>query len=151
MEPNLNKRIHVFVRQEHVDEGACGDPNHCMIKIAVAQAVGIANLYIRVDARGVGITRRKDYRERAFMPLIAYKKMLAFDRDATVEPFDFWLTFHKTSAVAPTSDERRAQINGNREKRKAEGRPDKRYGLAKRLKGVAFTAEAAKELGVSPS
>jgi hypothetical protein len=142
MEPNLNKKITVAVRREHIDEGKCGDPNHCMIKLAVADAIGIANGYVRVDATGVSITRRKDYRERAFLPKPALRAMLEFDRKKEVEPFTINLTFLPTTRVAKTSPERRAQVNAARAQRKAEGRPDKKYDMAKRLIGVAMATDA---------
>jgi hypothetical protein len=148
--PNLNKIVHVSIRQEHIDEGECRDPNKCMIKLAVAQAIGVPHAYIKVDARGIRITRRKDFREAAFMPMAAVKAMLAFDRREAVEPFTVKLEFHKTTRVAKTSPERRKQVNAARAQRKAEGRPDKSYGLSKRLKGIAFTAEAARQLHLDP-
>jgi hypothetical protein len=151
MKPNLNKRVTVEIRREHITEGACGDPNKCMIKLAIAEAIRVPHGYIKVDARGVRLTRRKDYREGAFLPMIAYKKMLAFDNGQTVEPFSIRLNFVKTDAVKkPASAERKAQINAARATRKSSGRPDKKYTLAKRLRGIAFTSEAAKELHIDP-
>ena len=151
MKPNLNKRVTIEIRREHITEGACGDPNKCMIKLAIAEAIRVPHGYIKVDARGVRLTRRKDYREGAFLPMVAYKRMLAFDRGEAIEPFSIRLTFVKTDLVKkPASAARKAQINAAREQRKASGRPDKRYTLSKRLSGIAFTSEAAKELHIDP-
>jgi DNA-binding XRE family transcriptional regulator len=142
MEPNLNVNVRIVVTQAHIDEGACRDPNKCMIKLAIAEALGVAHGYIRVDATGVRITRRKDYRERADLPRKALHALLAFDRNERVEPFDFMLRFRKTTRVVKSTPERRTQINAARATRKAEGRPDKTYDLAKRIAGVASTSPA---------
>jgi hypothetical protein len=148
--PNLNRKVRVIVRQAHIDEGECRDPNKCMIKLAVAEAIGIPHGYIKVDARGIKITRRKDYREAAFVPEQAYKAMLAFDQGQPVEPFTMTLEFHKTTRVYKNTDERRQQINAARRQRKAEGKPDRTYsGPSKRLIGIAMTAESAQRVGLT--
>jgi hypothetical protein len=115
-----------------------------MIKLAVGRAIGVAHGYIHVDATGISVTRRDDYREKAFMPLRVYKRMLMFDNPDTrsrVKPFSFWLTFHPTTKVVKR--DKRA-VNAARRIRvaaaRARGEKPKVYSLAKRIAGVAIGA-----------
>lgn len=148
--PNLARHVKVRVTQADILEADCGDPNKCMIKVAVARAIGVPHGYIRVHATGIAVTRRQDYREKAFLPKTAYVNLLRFDfnRDA-VKPFTFNLEFRKTTRVHHSTSERRAQVNRARARRKEEGRPDKQYSLSKRLQGIAVTAELAAACGLS--
>jgi hypothetical protein len=150
-EPNLNKSVRIHIRQEHIDEGKCRDPNKCMIKLAIAEALGIAHGYIKVDSRGIRVTRRKDFREIAYMPDKAVRALLAFDRKEPVKPFSVMLQFHKWTRVAkPASNDRREQINDARRKREAEGRTDRKYtGPSRRLMGISLTAETVRRVGLS--
>lgn len=145
---NLKKNVRVHVTRRDIEEGKCTDPNKCMIKLAVARAINIPHGYIRVDSTGVSITRRNDYREKAFMPRTAVVNMFRFDNKQQIEPFYFVLKFVKTTRVHKATAERREKVNQARARRKAEGRPDRQYSLAKRLRGVAVTAEMAAEIGL---
>lgn len=144
--PNLGKTVMINVTAHDIEEGKCRDPNKCMIKLAVARAIDIPHGYIKVDATGVSITRRTDYREKAFLTHNALINMLRFDQKQQVKPFKFKLVFHKTSKVYKASEQRKAQVNAARHKRKAEGRPDKKYNLHQRVAGIAIDSTIAKAI-----
>jgi hypothetical protein len=114
-----------------------------MIKVAVARAIGVPHGYVKVDATGISVTRRKDYREKSFIPRTAIKHMLQFDKDPTqVKPFSFYLEFRKTSPVYKSTKERREQINKARK-----GKSQRKYNISERIAGIAVTDWAlAKEL-----
>ena len=143
---NLRKEVTISVTQHDIDEGKCKNPNKCMIKLAVARAINIPHGYIKVDATGISITRRNDYREKSFLSHNAIVNMLRFDQNKEVRPFRFKAVFHKTSKVYKASDHRQKQVNAARKKRIAEGRPDKKYNLHQRIAGVAIDKELAAEI-----
>src|SRR5262252_7260123 len=147
--PVLDKRVRVSVTALDIKWAKGCDPNKCMIKVATARAINVPHGYIRVDSTGVAVTRRNDFREKAFLPRVAVKAMLMFDDETTrdlVKPFSFWLEFHKTSRVHKASAERKEAINAARRARVAAGNPDRRYTLTKRIKGIAITQELAEEI-----
>lgn len=138
--------VRVYVSQHDIDDGKSCDPNKCMIKIAVARAINIPHGYIKVDATGISVTRRTDYREKAFLPKAAVRNMLLFDKPDTrntVKPFSFIATFHKTSRVVRSSEERKARINLLRRRRAAAGIKPKKYTLHMRVRGLSAPKEGA--------
>jgi hypothetical protein len=133
------KRVKISGTQADIDEGKCGDPNKCMIKLAIRRAIKCPHGYINVKANRISITRRPDYRERAFLSDIAARNMVLFDKDkSAVKPFVFWAEFQRHTNIVKRD---REQVNAARRKRRAEGRPDKTYSLAKRIVGLASTVQ----------
>jgi hypothetical protein len=140
----VNMRIHV--NQRNIDEGKCGDPNHCMIKVAVKHAIG-GHGYVNVDASGISITRRPDYREKAFMPRKVRELMLVFDKwgrggrvgPCPVKPFSFKLTFVRTSSITKRDN---GAVNAKRRERIATGWKQKKYDMRKRIAGIATSLRA---------
>lgn len=116
-------RILIEVSKEDIDEGMCGLPNKCMIKLAVKRAIG-GHGYVKVESSGIAITRRDDFRERAFLPRPAQRAMVAFDNKEPVRPFSFWLHFMKTSRIEKRDPDK---VNATRQKRKATGWKQPKY------------------------
>jgi hypothetical protein len=106
-----------------------------MIHVALKRAINMAHGYVHVTTNGIYITRRDDYRERAFVPNIAAQNIVLFDDGKKVKPFDFWLEFLQHTKVVKVSRHRREQIN---EARRKAGRPVKKYNISQRVAGVAF-------------
>lgn len=139
-------RVRIPVTQADIDDGMSCDPNKCMIKIATARAVNVPHGYIKVDATGISITRRTDWREKAFLPKAAVRNMLLFDKPdtrKTVKPFTFTAIFHKTTQVVRSSEERKARINLLRRRRAAAGIKPKKYTLHMRVRGLSTPKEGA--------
>jgi len=132
--------ITVHVTQQDIDDAECGNPNKCAIKLAVKRSLDMSHGYIHVDAGGVSITRRPDYREKADLPrrmrnwIVAFDRHLEYGRPAP-SPTSFPLHFRKTSPIIKRDTE---QVNAARRKRVAEGRPDRRYPV-RRSAGIATT------------
>lgn len=134
------KTMNINVTQADINAATCADPTHCMIHIAVKRAIG-GHGYVKVDARGVFITRRDDYREHAVLPRRAYRKMLQFDKDrASVGPFAFGLTFAKTTKIHKYSDKQLEKRENNRRALRAAGKL-KKWNPAERYTGVAFSEQ----------
>lgn len=99
----MSKKFPTIMRasiiKQDIEEAACRDPNKCMIRMAVARALGIGHHYIHVDSTGVSITRRPDYREKAFLPASFVKNMLKWDRGEEIKPFTGTLKFFKTTSI----------------------------------------------------
>jgi len=145
---NFNKKVRCYVTKQMIEDAKCGDPNKCMIKLAVAKGINGPGLYIKVDSTGVAITRRNDRREKAFLPRVVVNNMVRFDNNKeSVTPFSFTLHFIPTTRVSKSSAERKAQVNAARRKRKENGRPDKKYDLHTRVKGLAVSPQLLEEVG----
>lgn len=135
-----NLKIHVT--KDDIDEGKCGLPNKCMIKLAVKRAIG-GHGYVAVDSTGIAITRRSDYREKAFLPRPVVEAMYLFDQDKSkVKPFSFTAHFFKTSKIARPETEGALERKRARRKRlRAQGKdPDfggKRNNIRQRIVGLA--------------
>jgi hypothetical protein len=72
--------------------------------------------------------------------------MLLFDKPDTrntVKPFSFTATFHKTTRVVRSSEERKARINLLRRRRIAAGIKPKKYTLHMRVRGLSAPKESA--------
>lgn len=135
------KTVRVHVRQADIDDAECGLPTKCMIKVALKRALNLAHGYIHVDATGVSISRNGRYREKAFLPRPAMVNMVSFDKDkSAVKPFNFQLTFFKTTKVADAA--RLAITNrATRKHRAKKGYVPKKYNMRQRVIGMAI-AEA---------
>lgn len=128
--PNTMK---VDVLQRHIDAAECRLPLRCMHKLAITEAIlavagADTDVRVKVDGSGIAVRRRKDYRERAFLPPQAIKSMLAFDRGEPIKPHSYTIKFVKTARIAKTSEEAKAKnlaaVKKNRAKRISEGIPE---------------------------
>ena len=146
LKPNLAKRVAINVSNTDIHESECRDPNKCMIKVAVARALRIPHGYIHVDATGISVTRRDDFREKAFLPKTALKNMLKFDKKQydELKPFRFMAEFHKTTKVVKSTAKRKARINELRNARLAAGIKPRKYNLKSRVVGIAFSKDLLK-------
>jgi len=129
------KHLQIDVTQANIDEGKCGKPNLCMIKLAVKHAVG-GHGYVKVDATGIAITRRDDYREKFSWPSSrhpALLAMVAFDQNKPVKPFSFVANFRKTSNIEKRDQ---TKVSATRRKRRTEVGPDRKYDIRSRIVGV---------------
>lgn len=132
------KKMTFHLKQEQINKSSCSDPTDCMIYHVVKETIG-GHGYVKVDARGVFITRRSDYREHAILPRHVYAKMRQFDVDKSkVTPFSFTLTFHKTSKIHRYTKEEIAQREKTRKVLRKAGKI-KKYDPSERYKGVAFS------------
>jgi hypothetical protein len=127
------------VLQCDIDEGEGCNGNKCMIHRCVQRTLGGIK-YIHVDATGLSVTRRTDYREKAFLPRKVYKYLLQYDTEkkagvtCTVKPFSFAVKFEKTTPIwQQATPERRAQKSAYDKKRTRKQYP-KRY----RYEGVTL-------------
>jgi hypothetical protein len=134
------RKLHICVTQADIKTGLDCNPRHCMIKLATSRAIRVPHGYVHVDATGISITRRIDYREKAFMPRRALAQMLRIDNGETVKPFNFWVEFHPHGRIRKRDKEK---VNAVRRVRnaalRAQGKKPKTYSLRKRLIGVAMT------------
>lgn len=144
------KNVSIVVTKEIIEEAKCRLPTKCMLKVAAENALRKmgcdGRLYIHVDATGVAITRRNDYREKAFLPAPFVKAMLAFDREEEVKPFRGTLKFFKTTRIQHSSEEAKKKNRATTAKwhaeRKAAGKKQKRS-PNQRVVGLTDTTEAA--------
>jgi hypothetical protein len=130
------EKLTIHVSRAHIAEGECRQPTKCMIRLAVKHAIG-GHGYVKVDATGIAITRRDDYREKFHWPSARHKAvraMIAFDKKEPVEPFTFVAKFQRTTKIVKRDT---VQVNRWRDARKAAGRPDKRSDMKKRIIGLA--------------
>jgi hypothetical protein len=136
------KRVRISVTAEDIESSNCGDPTDCMIHHAVKRTIG-GHGYVKVDGRGVFITRRSDYREHAVLPKIAYQNMRKFDRNKkSVSPFDFYLDFNKTTKIHKYSREQIEKREVTRRKLRKDGKL-KKYDPSERYVGIAFSNQRA--------
>lgn len=141
--PNMKKKVKVNVLQRDIDEGECRKPHKCAIKLSVARAIDVPHGYIKVDATGISVTRRTDFREKAFLPNSVKVYMVKFDKKLPVKPFTFTAVFHKTSKVYKSTAARRAQVNANRNRRLSEGHKPPKYNLHQRVIGLSVPKDLA--------
>lgn len=135
-----SKTLTVHVTKDDINNAECGNPNGCMIKVALKRALNLAHGYIHVDASGISISRNGMYREKAFMPRSAQARMLAFDQQQQVSPFRFKVTFFKTTKVGKLSEEQRGKYTL---RAKANKSAKKKYNMRSRVIGVAIGGVAA--------
>lgn len=130
--PKLAKEVTIDVTQPDIDGAQCRRPTRCMIAVALRRILNMAHGYVHITTRGVFITRRSDYREKAFLPKLAARNLILFDDGKPVAPFKFKLEFLRGTPVVKVSSERRKQIN-----RARAGKPRKAYDIKDRIQGVA--------------
>lgn len=134
------ENLRIDVKQRDIDDGKCLLPNKCMIKLAVKRAIG-GHGYVAVDSTGISITRRSDYREKAFLPRAALAAMVQFDKDKTkVKPFSFVAKFFKTTKIGKTlRGDHAKRLKRQAETRKKTG-AGKLYAARRRVIGLATAA-----------
>lgn len=136
------KTLRIYVTKDDIEGSKCKDPTDCMIYHAVKRTIG-GHGYVKVDARGVFITRRDDYREQATLPRSVYGKMLQFDEDkSSVRPFNFTLHFNLTTKIAKYTKEEIEKREERRRELRGQGKI-KKYDPAKRYMGIAFSEKRA--------
>ncbi len=134
-----SKTVTVHVTKDDIQNAECGNPNGCMIKVALKRALNLAHGYIHVDASGISISRNGMYREKAFMPRSAQVRMLAFDRKDDVKPFRFKATFFKTTKVADAA-RRVITTKAMKKFRAKKSYVEKKYDMRSRVIGIAVGA-----------
>lgn len=153
MRSKYPKEVEIEVTAAHIASSKCGNPTHCMIRHAVAEQLGLVHGYVRVDATGVSITRRPDFREKSPLPKGARDALVIFDECGRlglnplehIEPFSLKLKFQKTTKVKKVSAERAEQIEKARKSRAAAGGKGKIY-PTERFAGVAVSQRVARKL-----
>jgi hypothetical protein len=132
------ENVKITVTQADINSATCADPTHCMIHFAVKRAIG-GHGYVKVDARGVFVTRRDDYREHAVLPKHVYQKMLQFDRDkSSLRPFSFTLKFKKTTKIQKYTAKQLEHRENTRRALRDAGKL-KKWNPAERYTGIAFS------------
>lgn len=147
-------RVNVGITKYDIEHGKCGDPTHCMIRVAIGRELGLVHGYVKVDATGVSVTRRPDYREKAKLPKSALDALMIFDECGRlgldpldyVRPFNFALQFKKTTKVVKVSAERKQQIREAKAARFASGKPDRVSFKRSRIAGVSVSQKVAARL-----
>jgi hypothetical protein len=149
-------KLTVEVIQRDIDEGKCGLVSKCMEKISIERALRKidpkgGDHKVRIDA-GIVKFALKGYRWRGITPKIAKRSLIQFDKEARarakaekegrqhvsrVKPHKYRMEVERMSKITPFTKERLAQVYEARERRAAEGRPDKRtYDLHHRVVGL---------------
>jgi len=126
-----------------------------MLKLAIAGSMGLVHGYMRVDATGVRLTRRPDFREKGELPRWVLDKLVLFDAIKKIgldpldyiNPFEFDLYLTPYARVEPKATEaRKKQINDARKARKARGEPDKQYFMRARVDGLHIGRQLAAQI-----
>ena len=149
-------KLKVEVIQRDIDEGICGSTSKCMEKVSIERALRKkdprgGDHKVRIDA-GIVKFALRGYRWRGITPKVAKRSLIAFDKEAKarakaekagvkhisrVKPHSYWLEAERLTKIVPFTKERMAQVNEARNRRAAEGRPDKkRYDLHTRVTGL---------------
>lgn len=146
----------VNVLAKDISEGLCGLPGKCMEKIAIERVLRAkdpkgGDHHVRIDAGTVKFNLF-GYRWRGIPPKIAKRSLIQFDKEekarrkarkkgeeftSKVQPHEYRLEAQKTTKIVPFTAERMKQVNAARNRRAAEGRPDRKdYNLRKRVVGL---------------
>jgi hypothetical protein len=146
--------VEVIVRD--IEEGKCRLIGLCMEKVAIERALRKLDLKggdhkVRIDGGDLRYTYR-GYRYHGHVPKVAKRALIQFDKEhkararaerlglpfkSKVQPHKYRVETIRGSKVEKFTRERMDQINAARERRKAEGRPDKkRYDLRYRVEGL---------------
>jgi hypothetical protein len=131
------EKTRIHITDPMIDAAKGCSPTACGIHLATKKAIG-GHGYVHVDASGVSITRRDDYREKAFLTRPLTRWMIAFDKwtrsaGPRPKPMSATLTFFKTSKIVKRD---RDEINRAREARKANGWKEKKYNIHERIVGL---------------
>lgn len=100
------------------------DTGKCMVRQAIKKLVPDAGVW--VDGRIVRI-KKDGMIHTSPTPAIAWSSIAAYDVGLQVKPFSFKLKIVNVRPSRSIPEYRKIQINAARNKRAAEGRPDKRY------------------------
>ena len=153
-------KFKVNVLQRHIDEGECGYSNRCMEKLAITSALikhlglnperdadEINKLKVKIDSTGIKFNYDGYRYVMAPPPKDARKNLIAFDKAkgdpvklARIKPHNYTVIAARTSKIEPFTRERQDQINRARQRRIAQGRPDKpapRNTVHERVVGMA--------------
>lgn len=137
-------RVAVSVTKSDIVDGECRIASLCMQKMAIARAVQSMfpnepahKLHVRVDGGHIKFNVA-GYRWKGDTPAAAKKALIDFDREVEVRPHKYTFTATRKGKVVAMPRERQIQINVARDKRKAEGRPDKTYNASVRKRIVGF-------------
>jgi hypothetical protein len=149
-------RVKVEVIQRDIEEGVCGSTSKCMEKVSIERALRKkdprgGDHKVRIDA-GIVKFALKGYRWRGITPSVAKRSLIQFDKEAKarlkaekagvkhvskVKPHQYWLEAERMQKIVPFTRERMDQVNAARDRRRAEGRPDRtRYDLHTRVTGL---------------
>ena len=135
-------KFKVNVTQQHIDDGACRLASKCMEKLAVQDA--LRHEYprqqdpfsVRIDGAHCSFNA-EGYRWKADTHRVAKKALIDFDHKKSVAPHSYTLEAERKNKIIRNSRDRTKQINDARKRRAAEGRPDKKYTLHRRVVGLA--------------
>ncbi|MGY3278160.1 hypothetical protein [Bradyrhizobium sp. S3.7.6] len=137
-------KVQVGVTSIDINDGECRVATLCMEKVAIARALKTMfpnepahKLHVRVDAGHIKFNIA-GYHWRADTPAAAKKALIDFDRNVEVRPHKYTFTATRLGKVQPMSRDRQIQINVARDRRKAEGKPDKIYNAAIRKRIVGY-------------
>ena len=131
----MKKRERIYVSQENIDNGECGNGRKCPIRLGVKDSLNLGHGYCHVDATGISITRKGDWREKAFIVKSALRWLLDYDKRKPVRPFSFWATFHNTTPVTKLTAAQRKEYTV---RARANGNSKKQYKKQSRLVGVSL-------------
>jgi hypothetical protein len=138
----------IMVTRHVIDNSVRCDTKRCILHNAILDAYPHAQ-NIWVDAAQIRI-KLDNVIHYAATPKHCWLAVLAYDTSregeaAPVEPFSFNLKVREARRSVPASRERKDQINAARNKRAAEGRPDRVY---RRIAGRQLTEEAFRQVKI---
>lgn len=78
------KKIHIKVSQENIDNGVCGDPISCPVSLGFTDATGWTWIVCGLEAEQLGFPKNK-----VKLPPFVSDFIGRFDTYQKVEPFEF--------------------------------------------------------------
>ena len=148
--------VMVYVQQRDIEDGKCLLVAKCMHKIAIERALRKldptgGDHRTRLDGQLVKF-RLDGYHYHSILPKLAKMNLMQFDKEkkariraerdgvkfvSKVEPHSYRLEAVRGAKIQPFTRERMEQIYAARNRRAAEGRPDKRkYDIRFRIEGL---------------
>jgi len=148
--------LKVDVIQRDIEEGKCGLISMCMEKVSIERALRKidpkgGDHKVRIDA-GIVKFNLNGYRWRGITPKVAKRSLIQFDKEgkardkaakagikfiSRVKPHSYRMEAERLTKIVPFTRERMEQVYEARERRKIEGRPDKKkYDLHYRVVGL---------------
>jgi hypothetical protein len=146
----------VKVIQSDITQGKCGLISRCMHKVAIERALRLkdprgGDHKVRIDGGNFRFTLR-GHKWRGMTPVKVKQTLIVFDKErkkrekaerdglpfaSAVTPHSYRLEAVRGEKVQAFTRERMDQVNAARNRRKAEGRPDKtKYDLRHRVEGL---------------
>jgi hypothetical protein len=146
----------VKVIQSDISQGKCGLISRCMHKVAIERALRVkdprgGDHKVRIDGGNFRFTLR-GYKWRGMTPIKVKQTLVMFDKErkkrakaeaageafmSAVKPHAYRLEAQRGEKVQAFTRERMDQVNAARNRRRAEGRPDKsKYDLRHRVEGL---------------